>query len=119
MRQPLKKVCSCGTVVWDGSVPLPTAWIECWNCGLDHSVKVTWRYRLRYVRSRIAYKVRRIRGAYGGVVVFWLKEFYWLPREWETRHGRHYWDGRTKPLPVPAGTTVTGGLSEAEAGIKE
>ena len=96
-REPLRKLCECGTLLWDGAVPQPTAWIECWSCGRDYSLKVTWWFRLRYAIHAVRYKAKRIRQAYGGVVKFWLKEFYWLPREWEVRQGHHYWDARAKP----------------------
>lgn len=72
-------------------------WVECWSCGRDYSLKVTWRFRLGYVWRTATHKAHRIRQAYGGVVKFWLKEFYWLPREWEVKHGHHYWAGRDKP----------------------
>ena len=96
-RLPLTKRCECGTLVWDGAVPKPTAWIECWQCGRDYSLALTPVYRLRHILHNFRYRLKRTQQAYGGLIPYLLKEFYWLPREWETRQGHHYWDGRQKP----------------------
>ena len=96
-REVRRKVCDCGTLVWDGTIPTPMQWVVCWNCGADHSRDITLGYRLRYIIAHLRYKIRRTRGAYGGVVRYFLKEFYWLPREWEVKIGHQYWDNRPKP----------------------
>ena len=107
-REPLKKWCGCGALVWDvqhpGQLSSFQARTVCPGCGHDHSRAPTLAWLVRFYWKRLL-KRRR----YFGFVGMWRQHYpvyFWRFRE--KAHGEQV----ERPVRVLETTTTVGAVTE-------